>query len=66
MTLHESDILHGYTPEDGYNAQMMDEDGVYPYEYMWTYKEVPSNGLHEDHYNGCGPALHHNVCNKFV
>jgi hypothetical protein len=29
---------------------------------------LPSEGLQEDyyHYNRCGPALCHNLCNKFV
>jgi hypothetical protein len=32
--LQEDDRLHGYTPDNGYGAQMMEEDGVYPHAFM--------------------------------
>ena len=63
VTLNELDLLHGYTPDDGNASQKMEEDGVYPDEFMLSYEEMPSNGIQEDYYhcNGHGLALCHNT-----
>ena len=42
--------LYGYIPDEGYNPHSMEEDGTYPEQLIWTYDNLPEEGLHEDLY----------------
>lgn len=66
--LNVDDLLHGYLPDNGYEPTNMEEDGQYNEEFEWRYEDIPSDGIEETlyHYEGRGPALRHNVCNKFT
>ena len=45
----------------------MDEDGLYPEEFAWTYDNIPVGGIQEDVFlcNGDGPALRHGISKRF-
>ena len=46
----------------------MEEDGMYSEVLEWRFEDVPLEGIGEQlyHYQGRGPALHYNICNKFT
>jgi hypothetical protein len=66
-TLTQHDLLHGYIHDESYNPAEMEDDGVYPEDFTWSYENVPAGGIQEEyyHYDGPGPSLRHNVSNKF-
>ena len=51
--LDNNHCLYRYVPDEGYNPHSMEEDGTYPEELTWTYKDLPEEGLHEDRYCYC-------------
>jgi hypothetical protein len=66
--LTDDDILHGYTADEQYNTENMEEDGEYSEPLDWEYVDVPND--QEDvaypHYNGNGPALRPYVSRRFT
>lgn len=59
--VHNNIHLYDYLADDDYNPENIKTDGTYPEEFTWTYNDLPTGRIHEDHYNysGPGPFLSH-------